>query len=163
VNRIPGIYFAFIFYSLGTPRRNVLPNFLAFEQCKVRFRSNRASGRKGGVCWPLLRELNSHLLTEGKRHGITKLGSKRELTFASDQLPALSRVAREYLELDPGNICFAGLRHNTLWPEFMWQRKRPYIQANKRQQMSSWPWAAINAPVEYDQKCEQVGDKHLKV
>jgi hypothetical protein len=78
--------------------------------------------------------------------------TKRNLTFATDRLPAFSGVAAEMAERLPMQYC-AGLWRETLPVGLLWQlsgsiQKAPSI--GEPLAAPSWSWAAANAPVQYN-------------
>lgn len=78
--------------------------------------------------------------------------TQRNLTFATDRLPAFSGVAAEMVERIPMQYC-AGLWRETLPAGLLWQlsgsiEKAPSIGESLT--APSWSWAATNAPVQYE-------------
>lgn len=79
--------------------------------------------------------------------------TKRNLTVASDRLPALSGIAQKF-EVAWKDRYLAGIWERQLLPSLAWRRSmdvtQPYYPALTEYRAPSWSWASIDGPVEFD-------------
>ena len=79
--------------------------------------------------------------------------TKRNLTVASDRLPALSGIAQKF-EVAWKDKYLAGIWERQLLPSLAWRRStepgQQYYPALTEYRAPSWSWASIDGPVEFD-------------
>lgn len=81
-------------------------------------------------------------------HEIVQHYSQLDLTFGQDRLPALSGVAKQMMQLRPGDVYLAGLWRNTLLLDLAWfvtnRVTRPLDCLGP-----SWSWSAVEDQVTF--------------
>jgi hypothetical protein len=80
-------------------------------------------------------------------HSVIYHYTRRDLTFESDRLLAISGIADKFSSVLP-NEYRAGLWRFRLAHELLWE-SRSYEERPQRYQAPSWSWASINGPVIY--------------
>jgi hypothetical protein len=75
--------------------------------------------------------------------------TQRQLTFASDRLPALSGIAATFSDVLEDNY-LAGIWEQDIVNGLSWHSVKPSNRPISRPQGPSWSWASIEGPVSYD-------------
>jgi len=111
---------------------------------------------------PINNESDSRALQslDGERYNVWRsiVGNytRRNLTVASDRLPALAGVAQKLQEVWHDKYIL-GIWGRQLLPSIAWQRdpqlqdiKQPYYARLSEYRAPSWSWASIDGPVQFD-------------
>jgi len=96
-------------------------------------------------------------LSDAERYGIWRSlvenYTRRNLTVASDRLPALGGIAKKF-EVAWKDNYLAGIWERQLLPSLSWRRSdkpdQPHYPALAEYRAPSWSWASIDGPVEFD-------------
>jgi hypothetical protein len=106
---------------------------------------------------PAEKESVNNIAQDPERYGIWRSlvenYTRRNLTVASDRLPALSGIAQKFRDSWNDNYMF-GVWERQLLPSLAWRRStkldQPYFARLQEYRAPSWSWASIDGPVEFD-------------
>jgi hypothetical protein len=142
-----------------TFQEEMLPRrYLSFETTQAYLRCGLILHHECGRQEHLLRDRSpflegEQLFQSGEWLEIVMRYSSRNLTKASDKLPALSGLAHEY-QMRWRDDYLAGLWRKDLWKSLLWRRNEAYSLPEPKRpaeyRAPTWSWASIDGRIEFD-------------